>query len=297
MNNSGARRAFLVGMTLNELVFLLFFLLLIVSAVLLQNKGREADQQAEQAKRLFDELGQTQQQLDQAFKKLILQEAMLSRLENIGSGRDPKELDQFFSRLIEDRRKAAQLDQAQDQARALQTEVEALRRDSQTIRQSLDQAGIDRPVAQAVDALIATLRSRQQQNRDLQGRLGYVTNKLRAYQGSGVDHPPCWVDPVSGKIEYLYRITILENGLVIDAAWPVSRRQAAGDLPGALDLVGRTLSKSEFLHRARPIYDWSRQHGCRHFVRAVDAPSTSKHAFKDKLLTIEAYFYKLLERN
>jgi len=297
MNNSGARRAFLVGMTLNELVFLLFFLLLIVSAVLLQNKGREAEQQAEQAKQLFDELGQTQEQLDQAFKKLVLQEAILSRLQDIGSGRDSKELDQFFSRLVEDRRKAAQIDQVKQQAQALKAEVDGLRRDSQAIRQSLDKAGIDRPSQQAVDALIATVRSRQQQNRDLRGRLGYVTDKLRAYQGSGVDHPPCWVDPVSGKIEYLYRITILENGLVIDAAWPVGRRSAAGELPGALDLVGRTLSKSEFLRRARPIYDWSRQHGCRHFVRVVDAPSTSKRAFKDKLLTIEAYFYKLLERN
>ena len=95
----------------------------------------------------------------------------------------------------------------------------------------------------------------------------------------------------------LFFLLLIVNAVLLQNKGREAERQAVGELPGALDLVGRTLGKSEFLRRARPIYDWSRKHGCRHFVRVVDAPSTSKRAFKDKLLTIEAYFYKLLERN
>ena len=39
------------------------------------------------------------------------------------------------------------------------------------------------------------------------------------------------------------------------------------------------------------------QHDCRHFVRVIDAPDTSKQTFKQRLRTVESYFYKLLVRN
>jgi len=297
MESAGERRAFLVGMTLNELVFLLFFLLLIVSAVALKSAGDQAKQRKTESQQLFEQLDQSREQLDQAFKKMVLQEAVLSRLDQ--ASRDQQDLDEFFRRLVEDRRKAAELDRSEADNRQLTERIRQLEAAADTveqIEQLLSDAGIDGDPAEVVRALIDTALHNQRRANDLEGQLAYLGKQLKAWQGSGVDHPPCWANPQTGGIEYLYRITILDTGLHIAPAWPERRADEARQLPGALELINRTVSSDQFRRLARPIYDWSLAHECRHFVRVVDDPGTSKQTFKDRLRTIESYFYKLLER-
>lgn len=299
MVSAGERRAFLIGMTLNELVFLLFFLLLIISAVMLKGAEHRNREQADQSAEVSRQLQQSRQELDDAFRKLVLQEAVMSRLEQVSAGHSKEQLDDFFSRLVEDRRKASQLDQTladqhrlREQNQALQAELARLTR----IQQLLNDAGLNGDPADTVQALIDTARHNQQRVQSLTGELALANQQIRAYEGSGVDHAPCWTEPRSGDIEYLYRITILESGLQVDAAWPARRAQQVKQIPGALALAGQQLDSRDFQRLARPVYDWSVAHDCRHFVRVVDHPDTSKQTFKARLQTIEAYFYKLLQR-
>jgi len=312
MVSAGERRAFLVGMTLNELVFLLFFLLLIISAVMLKGADRrhreQAEQSAEVAQQLQQSLQQSRQQLDDAFRKLVLQEAVMSRLEQVSAGHSDEQLDDFFSRLVEDRHKASQLDQVQAERQRLSERNQALQaqlKQLADIQRLLDEAGLsgdddhdsdEGDLGTTIQALITTAHLHQQRADTLAGQLALAKQQIRAYEGSGVDHAPCWTDPRSGEIEYLYRITILESGLRVEAAWPPHRNGQISEIPGAAKLPGRQLDNRQFLRLARPIYDWSLAHDCRHFVRVTDQPDTSKQTFKTRLQTIEAYFYKLLQR-
>ena len=299
MVSAGERRAFLIGMTLNELVFLLFFLLLIISAVSLRSADRESREQDQQSDQLNQQLRRSQQQLDQAFKKLVLQEAVLSRLAQAGSGVDQAQLDAFFSRLVEDRQRAAQLQRSLAEQRRLEQRnrsLETSQRVLDAVQGQLTDAGLSGRPDTVIPGLIDSAREQREQTRTLQGRIGYLQRQLKVYQGTGVDHPPCWTDS-NGGIEYLYHITIVESGLRIRRAWPDSRNRQAEQLPGALTMLDRTLSNAQFRQSARPLYDWSIAHECRHFVRVSDTPETSKQTFKQRLMTIEGYFYKLLERN
>ena len=300
MISAGERRAFLIGMTLNELVFLLFFLLLIISAVMLDGADRRSQQQAQQAEALSGKLRQSRQQRDDAFRKLVLQEAVMSRLEQVSAGHGQAQLDAFFSRLVEDRRKADQRDKALaeqqrliDANHALQEQLIQLG----SIHKLLDDAGLRGEPTNAIKALIDTARHSRQRMQTLTGQLAQANQQIKAYEGSGVDHAPCWTDPRSGDIDYLYRITLLESGLQIEAAWPSRRQSQVRQIPGALALAGQRLGQRQFQRQARPIYDWSVAHDCRHFVRVADHPDTSKQTFKTRLQAIEAYFYKLLERS
>ena len=306
MVSAGERRAFLIGMTLNELVFLLFFLLLIISAVMLKGADRRNREQAQQSETLTEQLSQSRQELDDAFRKLVLQEAVMSRLEQVSAGHSSEQLDDFFSRLVEDRRKAGLLDQLQADHHRLSERNLALEQDHASLRaiqRLLTDAGLESDSANpgdpgtTIQALIDSARRNQQQALALAGQLSLAEQQLRAYEGSGVDHAPCWTNPRSGEIEYLYRITILESGLRVQPAWPTHREPQVAKIPGARALSGQQLDNRRFLRLARPVYDWSVAHDCRHFVRVIDHPDTSKQTFKTRLQTIEAYFYKLLERS
>jgi len=301
--SAGERRAFLIGMTLNELVFLLFFLLLIISAISLKAAGENSRAQADATRQASRQLQRSQQELDQAFKKLVLQEAVLSRLEQASAGHSREQLDDFFQRLVEDRRKAGQLDQALAGQQRLREHNQALQPDRQRltdIQRLLDHAGLlDDPGGDPTDqvkALIDHARSQQQRTHNLEGQLSYLNQRLQAYQGSGVDHPPCWANANSGTIDYLFTITLLESGLQIERAWSPSRDAEARQIPGVAELIDRHLDRHQFLRLAKPLYDWSVARECRHFVRVRDDPATSKRRFKQGLRTVEAYFYKLMVR-
>ena len=63
----------------------------------------------------------------------------------------------------------------------------------------------------------------------LRGQVAYLEEK---FVGNGLDHPPCWVNK-SGKIEYLYIITIHEERLKVSPAWPNSRKIDVAEIPSA----------------------------------------------------------------
>jgi len=69
-----------------------------------------------------------------------------------------------------------------------------------------------------------------------------------------------------------------------------------GLIPEAEKLVGKNLTQQQLQQRLKPILNWSKAHGCRHFVRIKDDQYTSKQAFKQQMLIIEDYFYKYLVR-
>jgi hypothetical protein len=113
-------------------------------------------------------------------------------------------------------------------------------------------------------------------------------------QQCGLGKPPCWADE-SGKVEFIYEVTLHENGISVAPSWPARRAADAERIAGASALPGERLSQAEFARRATPVLDWSDRQECRLYVTIRDR-AESKKAYKDQLRTVEGYFYKVLER-
>ena len=129
------------------------------------------------------------------------------------------------------------------------------------------------------------------ENRDLRAQVANLVGRA----GTGMDHPPCWADP-DGRIEYAFEATLHTSRVDLRPVWPPHRDRDARQIPGMATAAGQGLSYPELGRRALPILRWSQQQepSCRHFVRVLDRVDGGKDAFKEGLLTVERYFYKLL---
>jgi len=287
MATQEGRRSFLLGITLNELGFIMFFLLMIVSAATLQNTKQKLAQETQLKVKLQAEID-TQQANEDNFKRLQLLESRLMQVGGFAAKPSEQQLDELFTRLQE-AQAGIELQQANTQ---LQRELEALQ-DYRKLVDVLARNGLADGSPQAVEKLLHDAEVVLQEQKTLKGRLAYMQKKL---QENGLDHPPCWADAQSGAVEYLYSITLYENKMHITAAWPGHRKADLRLIPGAKKLAGTTVTLKQLDRQVAPLFAWSKAHNCRHFVRIKDDSKTSKEAFKRQMLAIEAYFYKYLER-
>ncbi len=281
------RRLFLLGITLNELGFILFFLLLLVSAVSLQSKQRELEAALDQQQKLQQYIARLSDESDTDFKRLQLLEDFLMEAGGFQSPASEQQMNELFAKLVEADGKAASPSKAE-----LQQQLQALQQTHHELMQALDKQGLGDDSPQAIENWLAENEAIKQRQQALQGQLAYLQKK---YQGSGLDHPPCWADSKTGSVEYLYRITLYDDFIRIDPAWPSHRQGELENLPGAFAVTGKVLSPTQFRQQLNALYQWSKNNKCRHFVRINDANISSKQAFKRNLLIVENYFYKYLE--
>ena len=278
------RHSFLLGMTLNELTFLMFFLLMLLSTTALHNKAEQLEQEALKNKNLELEIAQTQKNLDASFKRLQRLENAITRIAGLDSNPTRGQLDQAFEKL-----------QAIENINQLVTEIDRLSKELQrteSLQIELKRIDPNATPVQTLKTLIEKNRIAQSEQRNLRGQFHFLRQQLK---NNGLDHPPCWADPESGNIQYLYRITIYEHTIKIEPVWPDSRNRELNSIPGAQALAGQTLDLEVFKSKVEPVYQWSKARDCRHFVKIHDDPMTTKHTFKKALLTIESVFYKYLE--
>jgi hypothetical protein len=254
MNTSpGSTRSFVVSMSLTELAFILFFLLLLLSLardLILQDEiealgsvNQELSTQAEAWSNLSETLRQQQ----------ILPEKLA---------------DDFFAKLTRDA-----------------AATSALRKQNAELTSQLTE---EAELRSAAEELAATADARHDE----------IGRQLRILgDQAGVGFPPCWVS-AENQIEYIYRITIGEEDLLVEAAWPASRQRDAERIPRARELLGRGLSLDQFSRTASSVLAWSlsSKPECRHYVILVDR-AQSKDGYKKKRLFIENFFYKLESRS
>lgn len=284
MSSHEGRHSFLLGMTLNELAFLMFFLLMLLSTTALHQKAEQLEQEALKNKNLELEIAQTKKDLDASFKRLQRLENAITRIAGLGSSPTRAQLDQAFEKL-----------QAIENINQLVTEIDRLKKEQQRtepLQIELKRIDPSAPPVQTLKTLIEKNRMAQSEQQNLRGQFHFLRRQLKS---NGLDHPPCWADPKTGNIQYLYRITIYEHTIKIEPVWPDSRSQDLKSIPGARALAGQTLGLEAFKSQVESVYHWSKARDCRHFVRIHDDPMTTKHAFKKALLTIESVFYKYLE--
>jgi len=285
MASGEGRRAFLLGVTLNELSFIMFFLLMFISAATLQESKTQLKKEIQQKKRIEQQLAEVLRQHDETFKRLQLLETKLMRAAGFSVKPSEEQLDQLFSSLQAVNAK----NDLQQIIVKLKDELKSYKRLDKVIAGS----GLKAKSAQQIEQLLTQGKRFTEELQSLKGRLAYTQRKLK---NSGLGYPPCWADSQTGAVEYLYTITLYQQKMRIEAAWPKHRNEELALIPGARELENLLLNQQQFKQGIKPVFAWSQAHDCRHFVRIKDDKSTSKEAFKRQMLVIEDYFYKYLVR-
>lgn len=288
MSSYEVRSAFFFGITLNELSFIMFFLLMFISTTSLQTTNNKLEKEIKKKTDLQNEIKKIKSEQDESFKRLQLLENRLMKAGGFAVSPNEQQLNEMFSKL-QVAKVAVELIQSNKRLQQKLQSLEHFKRLSETYEQS----GLSDKLPKTIDQLLTQTKKFKKQQLLLKERMAYVNKQL---QGNGLDHPPCWANPSNGAIEYLYSITLYQNGMQFEAAWPEHRKADLDLMPGAEKLAGQHLTLGQLAQHLNPISDWSKHHDCRHFVRIKDHKHTSKQSYKQQLKGIESYFYKYLER-
>jgi len=129
------------------------------------------------------------------------------------------------------------------------------------------------------------------ENKDLRGQIAHLRRELNSRGGR--DYPPCWADEVTGKVQYLFEVTITENGYLFASAWKEERSADAAKLNAAAVLTASPITIGEMRRRVAPIFEASKSAECRHYVRLkVKGRMPDVETYNRHRLAIEDYFYK-----
>lgn len=284
----GSRSGSVIETSLTELAFIFFFILLTVSAWKI-NEGIENLKQSEQERQLLE------QEVSQLSESLSAASELLAVADQF----DPEEL---FSELTAGRKAVQQLESALQENERMAKNLENLK---ELVGDSVDPEVLAQKIAQHKEMLkaldeysselsnpLAKVSELIQQYSDIKGQNINLRNKLAAV-GNGLDHPPCWADPKTGTIQYVFNVIINENSVEFKKGWPDSRADQAMNNPNIRSVIGSYSQNSSMWARTQALFSESEKQKCRHFVRIYDH-ADSKKAFKNYLLGVENHFYKYL---
>lgn len=269
-NNSSYRRGVLLGLTMAEIVILIIFLLLLAFASLLDRAKKENAAQA----------------------ALLQDKPYIERIIRVFSSHPPdmaedivqiiEKLPDVVSLIKENKLEAAgeTLDQV------ILRGVEKLEAEKHA-RESMGDAPIEQQLLAAIE-----------KQKELEAETKNLTDQkknLIAQIGRGVDLPPCWPDNNGRPTEYLFKIDLTNDGIVMFDSAPTHRTEVKSRLPLQKIKYGVPRNIPQFREEAAPLFHWSQQKECRFYVTIYDRTGASEKAlFKQLLLTVEGYFYKNL---
>jgi len=327
--NENGNSDFLFGITLTELILMLFFLLLLISAFMSAEKSSIITQVERENERVV------QENLDLKLKNKIsksLSEDMISSLLHFRHGEDKgdekakqifKELSNQTKIIAENERLKRQIEMYEVNEKLLKMDeefkVQLSRKESllklmkdvnstedvkkifsrlETLEKTLKKEDDELKLLSVENKKLAQLlKEFTNMSKDellyaqdiLKGQVSYLTRRLN--MGGGNELPPCWANKKSGKAEYIFSVTIGENALKVEPKWPKYRAKEVRKYRVSKHLYDHNVSVDEFLKLTKVIYKDADKNECKHYLYLFDEAET-KHGYKDKRLKLENYYYK-----
>lgn len=289
--DSNRSKSSVLDTSLTELAFIFFFILLLVSVWKLN----------EQETKLSDLEKQNQRQ-----QEIIAgAEAVSELIEKIKQEVGEANFDEYFTEIAKLKEKGQRAEQLELELQQKKSELSFYEKQLAAVLKDGDTNKIIEQIAEvaALKGLLAevlptegnasqALKNILLERNDALGQNSNLRQQI-VKLGNGLVHPPCWANAKTGAIEFMFDVTIYEDGVIFARGWPDSRHEQAMAAPVIQSVIGEYTLNSEHLAKTRPIFNDSVNNGCRHFVRVSDQ-AVSKDAFKKHLLAIEQHFYKRL---
>lgn len=113
------------------------------------------------------------------------------------------------------------------------------------------------------------------------------------HRGNGLTYPSCWLTP-SGQTEYMFDVTIQDNGLILRDATPTRANDPAMQLVSGVPR-NTLIPENAFKNGTTELFKFSQKQNCRFYsiIRDQTAP-TSKQRYKELRTLVESHFYPLL---
>ncbi|MDL3986889.1 hypothetical protein [Shewanella xiamenensis] len=288
---SNTSKSSILDTSLTELAFIFFFILLLVSVWKLNEQETKLTELKEKNYIQQDFLDKSQ--------------ALSELVEKIKADAGDDNFDEYFSEIVKLKDQVQRIEQLEIEQHEMKSELSFYKNKMSDIFKDRNKEEIItqiKEVALLKDMLAEVVPNEKDANKALKkillernDALGQNNNFRQqiAKLGNGLVHPPCWADSKTGSIEFMFDVTILEDGVVFARGWPESRNEQALADPVILSVIGEYNKSNEHLAKTRPIFEDSVKNNCRHFVRVSDQ-AISKDAFKKHLLAIEQHFYKRL---
>jgi len=327
--NENGNSDFLFGITLTELILMLFFLLLLISAFMSAEKSSIITQVERENERVV------QENLDLKLKNKIsksLSEDMISSLLHFRHGEDKgdekakqifRELSNQTKIIAENERLKRQIEMYEVNEKLLKMDeefkVQLSRKESllklmkdvnttedvkkiftrlETLEKTLKKEDDELKLLSVENKKLAQLlKEFTNMSKDellyaqdiLKGQVSYLTRRLN--MGGGNELPPCWANKKSGKAEYIFSVTIGEDALKVTPRWPKYRAKEVRKYRLSKQLFDQNISVDSFLKLTQKIYKDADKNECKHYLYLYDAAET-KFGYKDKRLKLENYYYK-----
>ena len=265
---------FMFGLTLTELIIILFFLLALLALVAISQREDKIALYETQL-RVLDESPV------EALKKLEYVEPLKKWIDT----HTPEELDSAFKTLVEDGQIRLNLTE-------LREELEGTRQRNSAYSQTIEKQ------EREIRSLANQLQIFVSKSSDMKGQLASVQRQIVRAGKGGAELPPCWPSRGTHKPEYIFNVKLLTgNRLHVTPAWPEHRSDEAIKIPGVAELAIGTMEQAHFNRYARQVRDWGRNQdiACVHFVKISNVSGLDVKTFKRNLLNVENYFYKWLD--
>jgi len=292
MSKYSERNEALFGITLTELAFLLFFMIVFISAAKLSTNEDVINNSITEISTLEEQLRKKEVELEDAINQLSLHRDKLTSLLGSGGLMSEEMLQEEISSLIKAEEERNKLEKELEEVRSHLEDVEIDAEKYTDLKIKINKNGGDIDPFSYIETLQLEVNEQSNKNESLLGQYKNLQNK---FVGNGLDHPPCWADPRTGKPAYLFELRIQKNSLDIRPAWEKYREGTIDYFDVALFQNAREITVEDFVALSAPILKWSKAQTpeCRHFVKVRDSKDTTKEEYKYKLGVIERYFYKL----
>jgi hypothetical protein len=328
------RRGVVLGLTMAEVLLLLIFLLMLLAAAKLKAEAASHSELAQKLSEKESELavlqpliqasgGNKSFDITKDYKRVVEQLAASDREKqdlkiklsemkeqtNRSAAREG-ELAALEAKLREmgvDPTDAATpskaLQKLADQAQAGKAAVEAGRdfakvgaSDQETVEALVKAARIAKEMADNHDdpnKLLQELGSCRADLKSCTNQTTYLNKKLNDKIG-GFGLPPCWADE-RGNIQYIFNISLYDEGIEVEDAKVPGREQDQAKLPLSKVRYDQKLDKNAFSASFAELLNWSKQHECRFYVRLYDEMrSGDRSQYKSLRASVENNFYILI---
>ena len=327
--NENGHNDFLFGITLTELILMLFFLLLLISAFMSAEKSSIISKVEHENERIVKE------NLDLKLKNKVsrtLSEQMIGSLLRfkLGEDKDQEKAKQIFKELSNQTKLIAENEKLKSKVQAYEIneklikmdeafEVQIARKSSilkllkdinsteqlqdvfiklETLQKENTKLSVNdeklRRENIALEKMLKELSSLSKEEllyaqEILKGQVSYLTRRLN--MGGGNELPPCWANRKSGKAEYIFTVILGEYAIRVAPRWPKYRAKELRKYGSLKRLFNVDLSVDEFLRLSKRIYKDADKKECKHYLYMFDDAST-KDGYKTKRLRLENYYYK-----
>jgi len=322
-DDNSVRQKFLLGLTLSEISFIYFIIILLISLSYIKEYQEEKKDIVNENTKLLSDLKSADIRIEELSKSLGLTEEEIER-DFLDREMDRKKFEEEMKNLRIAKEKYDEILEKQEDLKLDKdnmTPIGILEKFSE-IKEELEQFGTDNDsVDDKISDLVANASKYDSQIEKLEKDLELAKKETTDKKGKGDRHgpPPCfftisekskWKD--KKKEDFMYNVSINVNNFDLRPVWKTKdsesmktiwkRLEKEKDIykkSFALSRNSFRLNKDQFARFGTIIINHSKENDCNHYVRLIDKitnnPNTTIEDLKKlapNRLLVETYFYK-----